>query len=147
MVFRKRFILAGGFTFALFAGLAGCNREARDGGTRGASESGPSTVQRASLGELKRHLDAVDERLQAMRERVAGAGEGAKQAMQEEIARLEAARDRLYGQLQALQTAGAGEWENLKTRTAHSVDSLSRVVAKTWKDMGDARSAGAGGGE
>ncbi len=128
--FWKPFILAGGISLTL---LAGCDRDARSAGAQGGSGSGPSTSQRASIGDLKRQLDAVDDRLKDMEARAAGLGEDAKRALKAEMAGLEAARDRLYGQLQALQTAGSGEWEDLKTRTAHSVDSLGRLVAHAWR--------------
>jgi len=145
MAFWKPFILAGGISLAY---LAGCDRDSRSAGAQGGAGSGPSSAQRASLADLKRSLDAVDDRLKEMAERAVGAGGEAKRALQEEMAGLEAARDRLYGQLQELQTARAGEWEDLKTRTAHSVDSLSRVVTGTWRrQLADGKRAASREGE
>lgn len=129
----KRFVL---FSAILMATLVftSCNREAgRPGGET--PSAGPSTVQRANIGALKRSLDEIDERIQAMGAVAAKEGSKVKPAVKEEIAKLEAARDAIYGRLQELQTASEDQWEDLKTRTAASVDSLGVAVSKTWRSV------------
>lgn len=133
MVALQHFVFAGGLLAAV---LLGCNREARNPGAQDGSQSGPSTDQRASIADLKRSLDEVDDRIKALEERAAGVGDKLKQEAKDEIQKLQVARDQLYTQLQALQTTGAEQWEDLKTKTASSVDSLGRAVAKTWKNVG-----------
>ena len=131
--------------FTASALLSGCNKDASKSS---GSSGGASTDQRASIAALKRSLDEVDDRIKVLEEKAAQAGTKVKQGTKEEIAKLQAARDKLYVQLQGMQTAGVEGWEELKDKTAASVDSLGHMVVKTWKTVtAEERSASSDGGD
>ena len=126
MVAWKHFLLAS----LAAAALAGCNRKADAD-----SPADQSADRRASIGSLKRQLDDASDRLQVLQDKASQAGSKAKQELRDEIRDLEQARDKLYGKLQELQSAGADGWEDLKDEAARGVDSLGRAVNRTWKNM------------
>jgi len=126
MVPWKHFLLA---TLAA-AALAGCNRKAEAD-----APADQSANRRASIGSLKRQLDEASDRLQILEDKASQAGSKVKQEFRGEIDDLAKARDRLYGKLEELHSAGADGWEELKDDAARGVDSLGRAVNRTWKDL------------
>lgn len=137
MVTLKPIFLAG----ALAAALLGCNQGDKAGSGGGEAAS---TNQRATLAGLKRQLDDVADRITALGERAGQAGAKVERSTQDDIERLEKARDDLYMRLGSLQTATAETWQDLKSNAVISIDSLSRAADRTWKKVtGEERSASA----
>jgi hypothetical protein len=126
MVAWKQFLLAG----LTAAALAGCNREAKPD-----APADQSFDRRASIGFLKRQLDEASDRLHILETKVSQAGSKVGQEVRDEITGLAQARDKLYGRLLDLQSAGAEGWEGLKDDAASGVDSLDRAVIRTWKNV------------
>lgn len=126
MVPWKLFLLAG----LAAAALAGCNRK-----SEADAPAEQSAERRAAIGSLKRQLDEASDRLQTLEDKASRAGSKVRQELRDEIEDLEQARDKLYGKLQELQSAGSEGWEGLKDDAARGVDSLGRAVGRTWKNV------------